>query len=468
MGDRRPRVSAGHQPKDERNPQHSGTITDLLRASSDIVLIVDDGGVVREISIEDEDLARSVGSAWLGQPLVETVTVESRGKVERMLGTATGDVVRQEINHTLGDADLPVRYAAVRLAPEGPVAVLGRDLRDIARLQQQLVDANVAAERDYALHRATEIQFRVLFQHTADAVVIADAVSRRILDANPKAEDLLRRTSRQLAGSEFERLFPDTSARDLQDGFAAARAMGQALWPALSLRQGGTNVEVAAWLIRSSAQPQLLLRLVAEGGPPAVRFGARWEALRRLPEPLVATDQSLVITDANESFLDLVGAATLQRVRGEPLSRFLGRNDLGLVLPRLKEGDGVRRVPVSVQDHHGIVVKGEASAASDRGATVVGYCFLLRSQAVPAPNAPGRSVFRAPDEMTGLVGRMPLREIVRETADIIEELCIEAALELTRDNRASAAEMLGLSRQSLYAKLRRYGLGNLPADEDDT
>ena len=32
------------------------------------------------------------------------------------------------------------------------------------------------------------------------------------------------------------------------------------------------------------------------------------------------------------------------------------------------------------------------------------------------------------------------------------------ALELTNDNRASAAELLGLSRQSLYAKLHRYGL----------
>ena len=46
-------------------------------------------------------------------------------------------------------------------------------------------------------------------------------------------------------------------------------------------------------------------------------------------------------------------------------------------------------------------------------------------------------------------------------------LCIEAALELTRDNRASAAEMLGLSRQSLYVKLRRYGLGDLDGDDED-
>ena len=57
-------------------------------------------------------------------------------------------------------------------------------------------------------------------------------------------------------------------------------------------------------------------------------------------------------------------------------------------------------------------------------------------------------------------------ELVRETTDVIERLCIEAALELTGDNRASAAEMLGLSRQSLYSKLRRFGLGQRDADAD--
>jgi DNA-binding NtrC family response regulator len=39
---------------------------------------------------------------------------------------------------------------------------------------------------------------------------------------------------------------------------------------------------------------------------------------------------------------------------------------------------------------------------------------------------------------------------------MIEKMCIQSALELTGNNRASAAEMLGLSRQSLYVKLRRF------------
>jgi transcriptional regulator PpsR len=73
----------------------------------------------------------------------------------------------------------------------------------------------------------------------------------------------------------------------------------------------------------------------------------------------------------------------------------------------------------------------------------------------------GRELPKTVEQFTDLVGRVPLKNLVRETTDLIERLCIEAALELTEDNRASAAEMLGLSRQGFYAKLRRYGLGDL-------
>ena len=71
------------------------------------------------------------------------------------------------------------------------------------------------------------------------------------------------------------------------------------------------------------------------------------------------------------------------------------------------------------------------------------------------------------EQLTELIGRVPLKDLVRDATDAIERLCIEAALRLSGDNRASAAEMLGLSRQSLYVKLHRYGLGDLGADGAD-
>jgi DNA-binding NtrC family response regulator len=73
-----------------------------------------------------------------------------------------------------------------------------------------------------------------------------------------------------------------------------------------------------------------------------------------------------------------------------------------------------------------------------------------------------RDLTKAVEELTGLVGRVSLPTLVRDTTDLVERHFIEAALELTGDNRTTAAEVLGLSRQTLYVKLRRHGLSSQP------
>jgi transcriptional regulator PpsR len=97
------------------------------------------------------------------------------------------------------------------------------------------------------------------------------------------------------------------------------------------------------------------------------------------------------------------------------------------------------------------------------------FGFAIRNvgRRLAAESRSGRELPRSVEQLTELVGRVPLKDLVRETTDVIERLCIEAALELTGDNRASAAEILGLSRQSLYVKLRRYGLGDLGSGGED-
>ncbi|MEO0372823.1 MAG: helix-turn-helix domain-containing protein, partial [Pseudomonadota bacterium] len=57
-----------------------------------------------------------------------------------------------------------------------------------------------------------------------------------------------------------------------------------------------------------------------------------------------------------------------------------------------------------------------------------------------------------------LVGTASLKELVSATSDVVEKMCIETAVKLTNNNRVAAAEMLGLSRQSLYVKLRKHGM----------
>lgn len=56
------------------------------------------------------------------------------------------------------------------------------------------------------------------------------------------------------------------------------------------------------------------------------------------------------------------------------------------------------------------------------------------------------------------VGTSPLRELVREAVSVVERYYIQEALLLTQGNRSAAAEVLGLSRQSLYSKVDLYGV----------
>jgi DNA-binding NtrC family response regulator len=55
-------------------------------------------------------------------------------------------------------------------------------------------------------------------------------------------------------------------------------------------------------------------------------------------------------------------------------------------------------------------------------------------------------------------GKTPLKALVKAAIAIVERHYVESTLRVTGGNRTAAAERLGLSRQSLYAKLNRYGL----------
>jgi DNA-binding NtrC family response regulator len=55
-------------------------------------------------------------------------------------------------------------------------------------------------------------------------------------------------------------------------------------------------------------------------------------------------------------------------------------------------------------------------------------------------------------------GQVPLKDIVRGTAEVVERQCLQAALKLTGNNRSAAARALGISRQALYQKLEKFDL----------
>jgi len=447
---------------------------ELIAAAADVALIVDDKGVIRDVSLGSDDFIQEGFEDWVGKPWIETVTIESRPKVEEMLRDSAAKVParwRQVTHSTKSGADVPVRYAVLPVGHSGRVVAVGRDLRTVAALQQRLVDAQQSMEREYARLRHAETRYRLLFQIASQPVLIIDANSMRVVEANPAAGQLLNKSVKRLSGRTFPDLFDSESAKTVQTHLAQVRGTGRADEITAKLSDGKTEAMVGASLFRQENASHFLVRLSpVEGEAREPRTGSKlFSVVESLPDGFVVTGVDRRIVTANPAFLDLAELASEEQARGELLDRWVGRPgvDLDALIANIREHGSVRHFSTILRGEYGANEEVEISAVSVLTGEYPCYGFTLRNVGAREPAKPNRprELPRSVEQLTQLVGRVTLKELVRETTDVIERLCIEAALEMTGDNRASAAEMLGLSRQSLYSKLRRFGLGDLDSDD---
>ena len=415
--------------------------------------------------------------AW--PALVDTVTVESRSKVEALLreAAATGAPRWRHVNHPLAaGAEFPVLYSVVQVRSGGNLVAVGRDLRATAELQQRLIDAQQSMERDYSRLRHVETRYRLLFQVTSEAVLVVDAATHKVVEANPAAAQLFGEPVKRLAGRSFPEGFNVESLPGVRALLTGVRATGRADNVRAHLADGRHELLVSASLFRQESASLFLIRLIPLEADASAVVAARAKStllqlVENAPDGHVVTSPDGRILTANAAFLDLAQLPTEEQALGESLERWLGRPgvDLNVLIANLRQHGSVRLFATTLRGEYGATVEIEVSAVSMPNGDQPCFGFTIRNVGRRLSNDPrsGRQLPRSVEQMTELVGRVPLKDLVRETTDVIERLCIEAALELTGDNRASAAEILGLSRQSLYVKLRRYGLGDLGSGDED-
>ena len=460
------------------------TAASVIAAASDVALIVDEDGVIRDLAFGNNELASGGYRDWLGKPWVQTVTVESRAKVEAMLHeVATRQPASwRHINHPSADGDdLPLMVSAVPIqrrakssGAQGRTVVFGRDLRANMALQQRLVGAQQSMERDYWRMRHMETRYRSLFQVASEAVLILDSNTLKLEEANPAAQKMLGDALRRPGYSIFDSFEPAAAAA-VQAMLAAVRSSGRPDSVSVNLSEGRGEHELAASLFRQEKSAHLLVRLSKQSGVAKADTPDSERMLMRLvdsaPDGFVVTDLEGLILTSNHAFLELAQLGTPEQARGASLERWLGRTgvDLRVLINNLRQRGAVRLFATSLRGEYGSTsdVEISAVAVADGQLPCLGFTIRDVGRRLSADTRGAREMPRSVGQMTELVGRVPLKDIVRDTTDLIEQLCIEAALELTADNRASAAEMLGLSRQSLYVKLRRFNLGDLSVGADE-
>ncbi|MBY0334655.1 MAG: transcriptional regulator PpsR [Acetobacteraceae bacterium] len=432
-------------------------------AQPDVTLMLDWEGVIREASLSTSIPEEGVQD-WVGRPWTETVTDSGSDWIRRMLEAARNNGVSafgQVRQRFPSGKELPIEYTTVRLGGEAGLIAVGKNLQAVAELQSRLIATQQAREQDYWKLREIETRSRLLFDASNEAVLIVEAESLRIIEANPAAIRALGLAP----GWEFLREVAPRDEQTFRGMLQRAREQGRA--PGIVVHLGA---ERAAWLVRATLMtrdpsPVYLLQLAATGfdAQTAPRGAAlrTEELLDRLPDAFVVTDQDGTIRRANSAFLDLIQAAAEGGVVGESLGRWLAQPGAGLsvLLGAAHQHGEVRLFTTMITGELGLDAKVEISAATTGIGSARAIGFVLRDVGRRAAlRDDGGQLREALAEIEAGVGRTPLPALVRRTAAALERHCIDRALRLASGNRTAAAELLGLSRQTLYAKLGRYGV----------
>jgi transcriptional regulator PpsR len=445
-------------------------LSEIIATAADIALLVSPSR--RIISVLVNPHHRSFGQLtdWEGAHLKDVLAAESLRKIEAriegMHGARHGDVA-VEVNHAdQSNWEFPVRYSLHRIGSDDSILMLGRDLRPIAEVQQQLVQAQLALERDYETQREMDTRYRVLMEVMRDPVFLVSMSSGRITDINPAAALLMGGQRADLIGTAVAQEFDGRKRGEFLDSLANLAAAESSAPLELVARRSQKRLHVTPTVFRAAGERVLLCQLDQTGG--VVAGGDELgEGLSRLyhegVDGIVFTDGEGTIRAANEAFLNLTDTANIAAVRGRSLGEFLARGavDMRVLLDNVKRTGQLRLYATRLTtDFMGqIAVEISATWLNDRPNPVVALVIRDASRAETLRRPVGQADDGVRNVME-LVGSSTLKDIVAETTDVIEKMCIETALELTRNNRVAAAEMLSLSRQSLYVKLRKYGLLN--------
>ncbi len=426
-------------------------------AQPDITLQLDMDGVIRGAGLANSVSSETVDS-WFGRKWADTVEHGGSASVLAMVANARahGASDFREVRQVFPSGlELPIEYNTVRLGGQAGLLAVGRNLQAVADARSRLIASQHAREQDTWKLRELETRNRLLFDSTDEPVLLLRAGDFQVTDANLAAV--------RAVGLDAGRDFTASVAALDRDAFRhmMAQVAGQGRAPGIVLRIGGA---AAPWLVRAASASseageifQLRLYPAAHVSRPGA---ASTEALLDLmPDGFVLINAAGVVQRANRAFLDLVQMPAAAAAFGQSVGRWLSQpgTDAGVLIAAMRRHRVVRNFATTLHGELGTETAIEISGAAGDESGQIGLLLRdvsRRQSAACQPRAMSRLA-----ELDDRIGTTTLTDLVSEASGMIERHCIETALLRSAGNRTAAAALLGMSRQSLYAKLNRYGIG---------
>lgn len=450
-------------------------LADIVTSACDLALVVTTDLVVLSAIANPHLGFWAKVAQWHGASLESLLTPESWIKLKGRLASgdlSTHRVLSVELTHSdRVNFQFPVRYAVSSVGDGECLLLVGRDMRPIAELQQQLVQAQLALERDYESQREIETRYRVLMEASPSPLLIVSAANGRIVDLNAAAADLVGAPRNELVDAALAQEFDGRRRGELLENLSKLAGADSSGTTELTVRRNKKRVSISATVFRAAGDKLLLCRLELSDASRERRSDLA-DMTERLfnkgIDAMVFLDLEGQVIAANDSFLNLTDSGSQAMVQGRSFADFLSRGaiDLRVLLDNVRRVGHLRHYPTRLNTDFSGQVSVEVSATlfQDRASPAIALVIRDSNLADATRILPGPAGNEGLRNVMQMVGYSTLRDIVAETTEIIEKMCIETALELTGNNRVAAAELLSLSRQSLYVKLRKFGLLNKDAD----
>jgi len=446
----------------------------------DIQLTLDAAGVIRDATLSN-DMAGEPVDALLGRLWLETLdeveVVRVGNLVERAVASGVSPFF-QVSQHLPSGLVVPVEYMTVR-SGDGLVAI-GKDVRSVARMQSSMAVSSQAAERNHWKWREVETRQQAFFEAARDAMLVVEGEDLRIVLANPAALAALgsgAADDEELSHARLLDLVVPDDRELLKTTLELALDQGRA--PGIVVHLGPTR---APWLVKTSLMfgsdgGQVLVQLLGFEEPlaPSVQPPqplSLADHIEVLPDGFVVMDADGVIVEANRAFLEMVQEGADGTIKGQHVGRWLGRpgGDEKMFLSSLRANGRVQRFPASIAGSRGGRVDAEITAVINvngaRGS--IWACVHDVSRRLDGAGQPAGQHAQLGALLMSLmeqVGKTGLKSLVNMAVGLVERYYITQALQLTAGNRTAAARLLGLSRQSLYVKLARYGIEGADGSE---
>lgn len=436
-------------------------VRSLIVAIADLAILTSPSGAVQEVFGRPETVQTLDAGRWRGKSLDEVMDPACARKLRQSPPISTNPV---RVSYSTPDGDdIEFAYSPVLLGSSGCTLMVGRDESRVAALQYRLLEQHRTAGERLENQKHSEAQYRKLFTIGAEPVMVVDGDAGKIADMNASAAALLDVDPGTKIGRQFSTLVQASDRSRLRALFAAAAAT-RATEAALLTLASGEKVT-----IRATRGPgdgaMLLIQLDAsqnQSSAPDESQKGILDLIRLASEAVVIVDEQGVIGWANAAFADMVRSGSGAGVVGQNLETYLDAKDLdlGVVLANLRRHGEIKQLPAAMRNAAGDGLDVELSAVTIAHADGDEFGFSIRRVTTQATATDQTGGETAIDALWGQLGKAPLRELVNEEIAGVEKNLIRAALDLNKGNRSATARLLGLSRQSLYSKLERYGISS--------